>query len=309
LLSLNISFIFTLCDLMKFLCTYCLLIAMAQAQFPRMLVEEFREEKGVLVQSQILETDSSDVTVTQDFALTNDRSDSVVGRIRLPRAEGKFPAVMLVVGVETGKDIVGMIEGHENIIVVGIDYPVAVSYEVGRWSALRTALALRKTGFEMIPRILLCLDWLFTHPLVDTSDVTLIAVSFGVFTGVPAAVADARVKRLVVVQAGGDLYTVVAASSKSLRVPLPSWLAGCVGSWILAPFEPNRYIGAFAPRPLLIVSGESDVFFTRSSVESLYEHAGEPKEWVEHKVGHVMPGERELIKELTRVVADRLYQR
>lgn len=292
---------------MKFLFIHCLLIAMAHAQFPRMLIEGFCDQKGVLVQSRILKSDSSGVTVMQDFALTNDRHDSVVGRIRLPRAEGKFPAVMLVVGVETGKDIVGMIEGHEDVIVVGIDYPLAVTYEAEGWNALRTAFALRKTGFEMIPRILLCLDWLFTHPLVDTSDITLVAVSFGVFTGVPAAVADARVKRLVVVQAGGDLSKIIAASSQRLDVPLPSWLVGYVGLWILAPFEPNRYIGAFAPRPLLIVSGESDAFFTRSSVESLYEHAGEPKEWVEHKVGHVMPGERELIMELTNIVAERLY--
>lgn len=282
---------------------------MAHAQIPHLLLEKFRQQKGELEQSRVLIRGADSVTVTQDFVLTNNRNDTIVGRIRVPRADGKFPAVILVAGVETGKDVVGMIEGHKDVIIVGIDYSLTVSYDVSRWSAIRTAFALRKTGFRMVPRVLLCLDWIFAHPLVDTSDVTLVAVSFGVFAGVPAAVADPRLKRLVVVQSGGDLYTIVAASSKSLRIPLPSWFAGWIGSWILAPFEPNRYIGAFAPRPLLIVSGESDAFFPRSSVQSLYEHAGEPKEWIQHEIGHVMPGERELILELTRIVADRLYHR
>lgn len=278
------------------------------AQVPMSLLNEFRERKGVLEKSEIIKSSSGEKTITHDFKLVNSKGDTVFGRIRLPRAaQGTYPVAFLVVGVETGKDVVDMIEGYDNAIVVGIDYPFAGRFDFTGWNAIRTTFSLRETGFTMVPDILLCLDWLFAHPLVDTSDVTLVAVSFGVFTGIPAAVADERVKRLAVVQGGGDLATIIAASSERLNVTMPFWLAGLLGSWILAPFEPNRYVGSFAPRRLLIVSGGSDVFFPRSSVKSLYDHAREPKEWIEHDIGHVMPNEREGILQLARIVVQRLY--
>lgn len=288
--------------------TYLVLHAPIFAQIPLLLVDEFREHKGVLDNSIMICSDTSATTITCDFILINDKADTVVGRIRLPRTDhGKFPVAFLVVGIETGKDVVQMIEGYDSVIVVGIDYPFSGPYDFAGWNAVRTAFALREAGLKTVPRILLCLDWLFNHPLVDTSDVTIIAVSFGVFTAVPAAIIDTRVERLAVVQAGGDLTRIVAASSERLGVPMPSWLAGWLGSWILAPFEPNRYIGGLAPRPLLMISGESDRFFPHASVQSLYDHAHQPKTWIQHKSGHVMPGERELIMELTNIVAQQLY--
>lgn len=306
--------------MLKFFLTYLGLAGTLFAQAPTSLMQEFRDQKGVLRHTMVVRTDSSSTTVTQDFLLINDRADTVRGRMRMPRAAefdsgelarqrqaSRFPAAFLVVGVETGKEVVQMIEGHDSVIVVALDYPFVGPYDFSGWNAVRTVFELRETGFKTVPQILLCLDWLFQHPMVDTLDVALIAVSFGVFTAVPAAVIDTRVKRLAIVQAGGDLTEVVAASSERLGAPVPSWLAGWLGGWILTPFEPNRYIGDFAPRPVLIVSGESDLFFPHTSVQSLYDHANEPKEWIRHKSGHVMPGERELILELTKIVAARLY--
>lgn len=295
-------------DRTNILCAYLMAVIPLYAQVPAALIQEFRSQKGELVKSTILKSDTSQTTITQDFVLINSNADTVHGRIRLPRTDrGRFPVAFLVVGIETGKDVVQMIEGHDSVIVVGIDYPFKGPYDFGGWNAVKTLVALRKTGFITVPNILLCLDWLFTHARVDTTDVTLIAVSFGVFSAVPAAVADERVRRLAVVQAGGDLSKIIAASSQRLDVPLPSWLAGWLGSWVLAPFEPNRYIGGLAPRPVLLVSGETDAFFPPASVKSLFEHASEPKEWIQHKSGHVMPGEREHIMELTNIVAERLY--
>lgn len=271
-------------------------------------LEEFRQDKGTLVHVNVKNIDSTRTTRTMNFALIGSKGDTVRGSIRMPVTHRRtFPAAFLIVGIETGKSVVRMIEGHDSVIVVGIDYQFAGSYNFSGWDAVNAVFELRDACYRTVPQILLCLDWLFTNPLVDTSDVTLIAVSFGVFTAVPAAVIDQRVKRLAIVQAGGDLPGIIAANAERLGVPVPSWLAGWLGSWILAPFEPNRYIGSFSPRPVLLVSGDSDLLFPHDSVRSLYEHAGEPKEWMRHKSKHVMPGERELILELANIVAARLY--
>lgn len=287
---------------------HCVLATPLIAQVPQSVIDEFRERKGILVNATLVPGESTTATTIYDFSLVNDRGDTARGSIRLPKVrEGHFPVAFLVVGVETGKAVVKMIEGYDSVIVVGIDYPFKGPYDFSGWNAVTSAFAMRAAAYRTVPQILLSLEWLLHHPLVDTNDITIIAVSFGVFTAIPAAVIEKRVHRLAVVQAGGDLAKIIAANSERLSVPLPAWLAGWLGGWILAPFEPNRYIGAFAPRPVLIVSGEGDILFPLSSVESLFEHASQPKEWIKHHSSHVMPGEQELINELTRLVAKRLY--
>jgi len=221
----------------------------------------------------------------------------------------KHPVAFLVVGIETGKDVVDLIDGHDGVVVYGMDYPFEGEFVLSGWESIGTALSLREMAFRTVRNAHLALGWLTALPEVDTSDVTMIAVSFGVFTGVPAAVADGRVKRLAVVQGGGMIDDVIEANADRLGIPLPAWLAGKLGRGILSPFEPNDHIGGFAPRPFILVSGESDRFFPAASVRSLYEAAGEPKEWVRHDSPHVMPDERELIRELTKVLAAKLYGR
>lgn len=272
--------------------------------------EYFWNRKGKLSEIKLTAIDSSSSTITYDVCLISDERDTIHGRIRFPHERAKvYPVAFLIVGIETGKDVVEMISGYDEVIVFGMDYKFPGEMDFSGWKGFSTAMLLRRTGFETVPRILLCLDWLSSVPQADTTDLTVIAVSFGVFTAVPAAVIDSRVDRLVIVQAGGDLYSVLTANAERLGFSLPHWLAGWLGTIILAPFEPNDYIGNFSPRPLLIVSGESDVLFPRSSVQSLYEHGKEPKEWIKHKSSHIAPDERELILELTKIVGEKLYKK
>jgi hypothetical protein len=286
----------------------CLIAADVTAQGISSLLSDFQQAKGRMKDAVVQQSSGNESTKIVDFTIMNDRDDTLHGRLRMPTAvDGKFPVALLIVGIETGKEVVEMIRGHEDVIVVGLDYPFEGPYDFSGWSTIKAAFSLRETGFMMVPRILLCLDWLFGQSNVDTTDVTLVAVSFGVFTALPAAVIDRRIRRVAVVQAGGNLSEIIGANARRLDAPIPPWLAGWLGSWMLAPFEPNRYIGRISPRPVFLVSGESDEFFPHASVKSLFDHAGDPKEWIRHKRGHVMPGERELIVELTNILAERLY--
>ncbi|HEX9614554.1 MAG TPA: hypothetical protein VGA55_03580 [Bacteroidota bacterium] len=202
-----------------------------------------------------------------------------------------------------------MIEGQDSVILMAADYPFEGDWDFRGWAAVGTTFELRSTGYRTVPLLLNCLDWLFSQKEVNPDDVTVVSVSFGAFTGIPAAVLDQRVKQLVVVQAGGDLSGVIAHNSERWGVAFPAWLAGWLGGGILAAFEPTKYIRHLAPRKLIMINGEGDSFFTRESAEELYQSASEPKEIIWHKSTHVMPGEKELIKELTNTVAERIYER
>jgi len=287
-----------------------LLLHVASSVNAASLREELFKRKGVLVQALTDQIRITDTTIIANVLLINDHNDTVHGRIRYPNATGKrFPLAILVVGIETGREVVEMIKGYNNVIVFGINYPFKGHFDFSGWSAFTTTVALRQTAFKTVAQLLLCLDWLSTQPYVDTTDITMVAVSFGIFTAVPTTAIDPRIDRLVVVQAGGDIAEVIRANADRLGIFLPSWLAGWIAAQMLHPFEPNDFIGDIAPRTLLLISGEADSFFPESSVKSFYEHAQQPKEWIKHRSGHVYPGEVELITELTNIVAERLYGR
>jgi hypothetical protein len=269
----------------------------------------FLDRKGKVESIDIILTAESTLTQTFDFVLRSTKDDSLTGRIRIPRGKGPFPAALLCVGIETGKEVIEMIEGQDSVILVAPDYPFEGEWDFDGWKAFETTFDLRSTGFRTIPLLLNCLDWTFDQENVDKQDVTVVAVSFGAFTGIPAAVIDGRVKQLVVVQAGGDLSGVIAHNSEKWGIDVPAWLAGWLGGAILAAFEPNKYIPHLSPRRLLLVSGKGDSFFPPFSIESLLDHARDPKEHVVHASRHVVPGERELIRELANVVVKRIYRK
>lgn len=269
----------------------------------------FLERKGAVREMKLEHAEESSLTSTFDFLLRSTMGDSLSGRLRLPKGEGPFPAALLCVGIETGKEVIGMIEGQDSVALVAVDYPFEGGLDFSGWGAVGATFRLRSMAFRTVPMLLTCLDWIFQQKSIDPRDVTVVSVSFGVFTGLPAAVLDWRVKQAVVVQAGGDLSAVIASNAERLGVPIPAQLAGWLGGAILAPFEPNTYAPHLAPRPLLMINGEGDTLFPKESALALYDEAKEPKEIVWHQSRHVMPGERELIRELTNVVVRRLYGR
>jgi len=267
----------------------------------------FLDRKGEIDTVELHLAEESLSTATFDFILRSTKEDSLQGRVRIPKGDGPFPAALLCVGIETGKEVVAMIEGQESVILVAVDYPFEGEWDFRGWAAVGTTFRLRSMAYRTIPLLMNCLDWIFRLNMVDREDVSVVAVSFGVFTAAPVAVIDQRVKRFVVVQAGGDLAGVIKHNSEKWGVTIPSWLAGWLGGALLQPFEPNKYIYYLSPRKLLMVNGEADSFFPKFSAQSLFEHAREPKEILWYKSDHVAPGEKELIKELTNIVTQKMY--
>ncbi|MBI5021624.1 MAG: hypothetical protein HZB59_09320 [Ignavibacteriales bacterium] len=272
---------------------------------------QFDELKTNLKNVRTFVVESSMTSVTSEVIFYVDKNDSVRGKIRCPQGKSgtKYPLAFMLVGIETGRDAVDLIEGCDSVILFSIDFPIKSSLDFSGWNGITTLIRLREAGLKNLSEIVMALDWLFTLPIIDTSNVTLIAVSFGVFTAVPIAATDKRISRLVVVQAGGDLYTVFKWNAERLGVAIPDWLAGWIAAFILEPFEPNTYIDKFSPRLFIMITSDTDFIFPKSSSQSLYTRAKEPKEWIIHHSDHVAPNEKELILELTNLISKRLYGR
>jgi hypothetical protein len=292
---------------MRILAALLILFTPVSAQNYFSMRAAFLERKGDVASMRLTFAEESALTTTYDFQLRSTAGDSLSGRLRLPKGNGPFPAALLCVGIETGKEVVKMIEGQDRVALMAVDYPFEGEMDFSGWKAVGTTFRLRSMAMRTVPLLLTCLDWIFEQRNIDPRDVTVVSVSFGIFTGLPAAVIDRRVKQAVVVQAGGDLAIVIASNAERLGVPIPATLAGWLGGAILAPFEPKKYVPYLTPRKLLMVNGEGDTLFPKASALALYEEAREPKEIVWHKSRHVMPGERALIRELTNVVVERLY--
>ena len=268
----------------------------------------FLQQKGVLLSHETREIARSEISRTYEVELQGSHGRIVRARLRSPIGNGRrLPAVLVASGIETGHLVIKMLDEHPRVIVMAIRYPYSEDPDFSGWNAIPTLLQMRETGMKTIPSLLLALDYLLQNPSVDTNNIAVATVSFGTFVGVPAATLHPGVKRLIVVQGGGNLSSIIAANAERPHMPLPPKISGWLGKFILLPFEPNQYIRKFSPRSLLMVNSPGDLLFPDESAKSLYEHAGEPKEILWHETRHVMPGALDIIQELTNIVVEKLY--
>ncbi len=271
-------------------------------------LREFARQDYTVVDAREDTTRLNATTATVDFLLQGKGERAVRGRLRIPRiGNPPYPLAFLTVGLETGKKVVGMIEGHDTVIVAAIDYPFDSELDFSGPGGFVRLFQAYGDAAESISATLLCLQWLLDKPIVDTSNVSMISVSFGVFTAVPVAVIEQRFSRLVVIEGGGDLGLLIRTNAKRSGTFVPSWLAGWFGGLVLSRYDPKHYIDDFAPRPVLIVASAADDYFPKESIEVLYEAAKEPKEIIWHERAHIMPYQQDRVRELTRLVAERLF--
>lgn len=104
-----------------------------------------------------------------------------------------------------------------------------------------------------------------------------------------------------VVTDGGPARARTAITGRCVEVGLPRWLAGPL-AWLavtetslrlganLFRYEPVRWVGKIAPRPIFFIHGELDQYLP--DFDDLYAAAGEPKEvWRLPEVGHTKASE------------------
>lgn len=237
--------------------------------------------------------------------------ERATGRLLRPRqregsVEGPLPAVLLNDGRELNSAALHYLPPEfGDVIVLSLDYPERIPYELN----LRTLLfenAELKRQLRRIPRIFsLGAAYLAQRPEVDPSRIAMVVTSFAVPFGVLSAAEDHRFRNVGLIYGAGDLGTVLEANlslqSRFLR-SATAWLA----EQLYREFEPTRYVGRIAPRPLIMVNGADDPQIPVPAVQALYNAAREPKSLVWLRTGHLSPTDSVLIRALVDTTLARL---
>jgi len=134
------------------------------------------------------------------------------------------------------------------------------------------------------------IDVIEKRPDIDSQRIYLWGASFGAMAGCSVMAYDPRLKAGVLTLCGGDFQKMARDSSLRQTLPRFSWikLAAPVAASLLRPFDPILHIARIAPRPLLFQNLLNDEMIPRSSVEELYNRAGQPKQilWYDSPHNH-----------------------
>jgi dienelactone hydrolase len=267
----------------------------------------FLQRKGRLENEQrIVERVTSKTTLSK-LAFTSDTGLRAEARLRVPNRAGNFTGVLLAVGLETGERVLDLVAERDDMVMLAVDYGWEGEFDVKTlWQTERSLRRLKTVSDDAVPRLLLALDYLAHHSKVDTNRIFVVGVSFGSYFAIPASALDPRVSRLILVQGGGDMGTVIAASAPMWKASLPPRVLAWIGEAAFCPFEPERWIGRIAPRQVTFIASRTDPQFPVAAVERVYRLAGEPKELIWHDTPHVAPKAADIIAELARVVIEQL---
>ncbi len=267
--------------------------------------EQFWLQKGALASVE-LEPVGSD-SLYQSFAvvLDSDAGYRVRGHLRVPHQEGRWPAIINLAGVRTGRMAAELIEPDTPYVILGLDYPWDGPTRLTAWQFVTRLFAIRRAMLLTPSATMLGIDFLTTRPDVESSAIVLAGASFGGQLAAVAGAVDERASAVLVVFGGGDYAELLKANLKVKPAWLRSLLASA-GAALITPVEPLDYVGSISPRPLILINGERDTSIPRQSVEALYAAAREPKKLVWLDEGHIRPNNRELIQRVLRAAYEAL---
>lgn len=271
---------------------------------------EFRERKGRLADARIEQRAEEGGSGRQWLTLTADNGFRVECGLLVPRrAAGPCPAVVLLGGKATGKYAVDYAPGIDDVIIVAPDYPYEPRPSYSLTEFLADIPSIRRALLDMVPSVMLVLDYLCTRSDVDSARIVLLGYSFGA-PFVPCVIANDRRPAVgAMVYGGGDLRSLIRHNVRRYEGPVMSTLVGAAGGMLLHPLEPLRYAGQMSPVPLLMINGTVDEQIPRENAEMLFAAAREPKEivWIESR--HVNPRNAELTRRIIETLRERLAAR
>jgi len=256
--------------------------------------EDFRERHGKF---RSVQTDSTEVDtlVTRSWVTIKSSSglQAACGVVVPNQPAGtpnkKYPAIILLGGKATGKNAVRYAFNIDDVVIVSPDYAYEPRQSYSAMQFLDDVPEIHGAILDMIPSVMLALDYLERRGDVEMSKVVVMGYSFGA-PFVPVIMAnDARPAVAVMVYGGGDMESLIRHNVGRYEGPFAANVAGMLSGVLLRPLEPLRYVGKISPRPVLMVNGEDDEQVPRANAEMLYESAGQPKKilWLESK--HVNP--------------------
>lgn len=241
-----------------------------------------------------------------DLVLTCSRGYRTLGRFHLPRRSGPHRAVLLVGGLGTGRAAARLVPPsyHERgIAVLALEWHLDGVPKPGRGMSDLAYLRYHKVLVDTVTDLRRAAHWLAHHPEVSPDRIVCVAVSLGAFVAPAAAATSPHIDGLLIAHGAGSFRRL---AERNVTVS-PPWLKRLFvrgATFLLAPLEPMRYIGALSPRPLLMMASETDRTIPREAVEEVFEAAGPPKEILWYRTEHVHPTRNDVVERLATDALD-----
>jgi len=262
--------------------------------------EEEAEEDSLFRKSWVrLQTPEGFSVLAGVLAPHRDASvDSTSGR--------RYPAIIVLGGKATGRYAVDYALDIRNVVLVAPDYPYEprISYTIPEF--LWDVPAIRGAIVDMVPSVMLIMDYLARRADVDTARIVLLGYSFGA-PFVPVIMAhDRRPAVAAMVYGGGDLTSLIGHNVARFEGERVGSFVGWLSGLLLRPLEPLRFVDRIAPTPLVMINGTEDEQVPRANTMLLYEAAREPKKliWIESR--HVHPRNIELTRRIIATLRSEL---
>jgi dienelactone hydrolase len=219
--------------------------------------------------------------------LENERGIWVEAHLKVPFEGGPTRPVLITMGgAGTGRKPIDHLENTGDWLILALDYPYhGDEGNMSHWEFAQVLPEARRAMMETVPASRMALDYLWRRDDVDRGRVVLAGGSLGALFAPALAAADERVTALAIIFGAGDLHELIRANLDM------SWpfkpVVGWIGSVIVSPLEPLKYIGRVSPRPVFFLSGTEDEAMPVHFSRLLHEAAREPKtiRWL--PVGHV----------------------
>ncbi len=248
--------------------------------------EEFWSQKGELVGVEVAAAGADSLYDAFQVTLVSSADYRVRGHLRVPRRDGRWPAVIVIGGTNTGRMAAELFTPAEPYVILGLDYPWEGPTRLSWWQFLVRLFAVRRAMLLTPSAVMLGADYLESRSDVDMSRLVYAGASFGAQLITVAGALDARAGRVLIVYGGADYAALLRANLKVRPLWLRSVLARA-GAWLVGDIEPLDYVGQIAPRETIIINGRRDERIPVSSVESLFRAANEPKQLIWLEEGHI----------------------
>ncbi|HEX6534847.1 MAG TPA: hypothetical protein VF041_09620 [Gemmatimonadaceae bacterium] len=270
---------------------------------------EYRRLRGALVSAETVATGTHGRYARYRVRLSSSTGLVATGWLLSPGAGSRCaraPAVLLQDGREENADVIGRLPSEfGDVVVLSLDYPDAIPYEIRLGDVMRRAARLRHAAREIPARFSLGAAYLARRRDVDHARIAIAATSFAVPFATIAAAIDSRFHDAAFIYGAGDLPSVLAANldtrPRVARKPL-AWLA----TRPFAELAPERFIGRIAPRAVVMVNGADDPQMPAAAVRRLYRAARAPKTLIWLRTGHLEPTDSSLIRALVDTAFARL---
>jgi hypothetical protein len=240
----------------------------------------------------------------QDIELTCSCGRTTRVLVRYPAGAGSHRLALLLGGRGTGRRAVDLVPPNDDWVVAALDYPATGPLGHDLFGHVRAVPRVRSAIRHVVPSIRLALDYLTSGPGVRSRGTELVGVSLGTFFVTPAAVTDARVRRLWLMDGAADIRRILdRALQGEIHNGLLRWLASrAMYELAYGPrLEPARWLGRLAPREVVMVNSRDDRRMPLAAVEALHAAAHSPKRVVWLPGRHVMPTRERELEALARV--------